>query len=119
LQGLPEPAAARATITAATDGSYDIAIAPAAPAGSALVVSENYFPGWSATADGKAAPVARTNFNLIGVVLPAGARAVHLQFQDAAYSKGKVLTLVALFLAIGVWVVGGVAERRRTVAEAA
>jgi hypothetical protein len=115
LTALPEPAAARASVTAAGDRSYDIQIAPAAPAGSALVVSENYFPGWSATADGKPIPVARMNFNLIGAALPAGARTVHFEFRDAAYEKGKVLTLIALTVALAAWIVGCAAGvRRRT-----
>jgi hypothetical protein len=113
LQGLPEPAAARAKVTATTDQSYDVTIEPPAMAGSALVVSENYYPGWQATVDGKPTPVARMNFNLIGVPLPAGARTVHLRFEDSAYEKGKVLTLVALGLALLAWIVGGIVESRR------
>ena len=46
-------------VTAASDDAYDISLDKPATAGSALVVSENYFPGWTATADGKAAEVAR------------------------------------------------------------
>jgi Bacterial membrane protein YfhO len=112
LQGLPEPSPARATVTATTDQSYDIAIAPSAPAGSALVVSENYYPGWLATVNGKSVPVARMNFNLIGVPLPAGAQTVHVQFEDAAYQKGKLVTLAALAAALLVWIVGLVVQRR-------
>jgi len=33
-----------------------------ASAGSALIVSENYFPRWNANGDGKPATVARTNY---------------------------------------------------------
>jgi hypothetical protein len=119
LQTLPEPAAARATVTAASDGSYDIAIAPAAPAGSALVVSENYFPGWSASADGKPVAVARMNFNLIGVPLPTGTRTVQLRFADAAYAKGKALTLFALAAALGAWILGWLVDTRRRTPAAA
>jgi hypothetical protein len=119
LSGLPEPATARATVTAFTDRSYDIQIAPPATSGSALVVSENYFPGWTATVDGKAVPVARMNFNLIGVPLPAGARSVQLRFVDAAYEKGKTLTLVALAAAIVALILGGLADRRRRTPAAA
>jgi hypothetical protein len=113
LQNLPEAASARATVTATSDQSYDIRISPGAPAGSALVVSENYFPGWSATADGKPVPVARMNFNLIGVPLPTGARAIHLRFEDAAYTKGKVVTLAAIAVALVAWIFGWVADARR------
>jgi hypothetical protein len=113
LKGLPEPATARATVTAVTDRSYEIQVAPAAPAGSALVVSENYFPGWSATVDGKAVAVARMNFNLIGIPLPTGSRAVQLRFEDAAYQKGKVLSLLALTAAVLAWMLGWLIEARR------
>jgi uncharacterized membrane protein YfhO len=58
----------------------------------------------------------RANYNLIGVPLPAGAKTVQLRFRDAAYEKGKVLTLVALAAAVIV-LVGGIAlARRRTTA---
>ena len=113
IQSLPEPSPSRATITAATDGSYDVRVEPAATAGSALVVSENYFPGWSASVDGKAVTVARTNFNLIGVPLPAGARSVQLRFDDLAYQKGKVLTMIALVVALAGWLAGWLIETRR------
>jgi hypothetical protein len=119
LQGLPEPTTTRAKVTAATEGSYDIALDQPARAGSALVVSENYYPGWHATVDGKPIPVARTNFNLIGMALPEGARTVQLRFTDAAYEKGKVLTLVALGVSVLILVAGVVVDRRRPAAIAA
>jgi hypothetical protein len=113
LAALPEPSPIRATVTSATDGAYDIALDKPATPGSALIVSDNYFPGWQATAGGKPLQVARTNFNLIGVVLPAGAQSVQLRFVDAAYEKGKVLTLLALALACVVLVAGIAIDRRR------
>jgi uncharacterized membrane protein YfhO len=57
--------------------------------------------------------VARANFNLIGVALPEGARTIQLRFTDAAYQKGKVLTLAALAVALLVLVLGIVIDRRR------
>ena len=113
LQTLPPPSASVARVTAATDGSYDVTLDQPASAGSALIVSENYFPGWHATADGKPATVARTNYNLIGVALPTGAKTVQLRFTDAAYEKGKLLSLFALTVAVAVWILGWVVERRR------
>jgi hypothetical protein len=113
LQTLPEPSTIKATVSAVTDRSYDITLDQPATAGSALVVSENYYPGWQATADGKAAPVARMNFNLTGVVLPAGARNIQLRFTDAAYGKGKALTLACLTIALLAWGAGFAVEKRR------
>jgi Bacterial membrane protein YfhO len=114
LSTLPDPSPIRATVTSATDGAYDISLDKPATEGSALVVSENYFPGWHATADGKPAGVARANYNLIGVALPAGARAVQLRFTDAAYKKGKILTLLSLALALVVLGVGLAMDARRS-----
>ena len=81
-------------------GHIVLQLAKPAPAGSALVVSENYYPGWKATADGKAALVVRTDYSLMGVVLPAGRTRVELTFTSAAYERGKMITLLALALSI-------------------
>jgi hypothetical protein len=119
LGALPEPATTQATVTAMSPGSYDISLQQPAVAGQALVVSDNYFPGWQATADGKPAPVARADYNLIGIALPAGGRSIQLRFTDAAYQKGKVVTIIAVLAACLLWVLGYLAQRsRRDVAPA-
>jgi hypothetical protein len=96
--------------------AIDVSLASAAPAGSALVVTENYYPGWTATVDGRPATAARADFVLIGVPLPAGAREIRLRFRSAAYETGKAVTLVAL-AAAALLTVGGAAlqhqHRRR------
>ena len=86
-----------------------------APAGSALVVSENYYPGWQATVNGQAAKLGRADFTLIGVELPAGAQTVELSFDSAPYHTGKTVTLIALALAACWWLAGAFAERRSRV----
>lgn len=81
--------------------------------GNALVVSENFYPGWQATVDGKPAPVGRADYTLIGVPLPVGARHVELTYSERAYARGKTLTLIALVLT-ALWIVAGtVLDRRR------
>src|SRR6185312_9196097 len=108
ISALPAPSSSRTTVTSYGPGSLDVTLAPPPVAGQALVVSENYFPGWQATVDGKPAPVGLTNFNLIGVALPQGAKTVSLRFIDAAYQKGKVVTLIAALVAIAAWIAGAV-----------
>jgi hypothetical protein len=85
-----------------------------APAGSALLASENYYPGWKATVDGKPAKIGRAQYSLIGVELPAGARKVELSFGSATYETGKMLTWIALFLTALLIAGGLIAERRRS-----
>lgn len=113
LTTLPAQAPQRATVTNYAPGSLDITLDQPATGGQALVISENYFPGWHATVDGKPAPVGIMNYNLVGVALPAGAKSIQVRFTDAAYEKGKVVTVVVLILAVVAWVVGYLVDRRR------
>ena len=86
-----------------------------ARAGNALVVSENYYPGWSATVDGRPAPVGRVNYTLTGVQLPEGGRRIELEFDSATYHRGKLITLVALALTL-ILIIGGSIKERKAVA---
>jgi Bacterial membrane protein YfhO len=115
----PPPAPQKATTTRFEPGAVDVRIEPAATAGEALLISENFYPGWHATIDGKAATAERMNYNLIGVPLSAGATSVQLRFTDAAYETGKLVTIVALLAALIVWIGGGMVDRRVTAPAAA
>ena len=103
----------RATATRYDPGAIDIELDQPAPAGSALVVSENYYPGWSATVDGARATIGRADMTLIGVELPAGARRISLRFSSQPYETGKTVTLVAVLIALLAWGLGALLERRR------
>ena len=113
LATLPQPLAIATTTSKMSPGRATIDLGAPAPAGAVLVVSENYFPGWQALVDGRATPVYRANFNLLGVLLPTGARAVQLTFHDPAYSTGRMLTIVALVVSLLLLVAGVAMERRR------
>lgn len=115
LTALPERLQSTPTITRYDPGHIAAQLSAPAPAGSAFVVSENYYPGWTATVDGKTIPTVRTDFNLIGVPLPAGATRISLDFADPAYQTGKVVTMLAVLLAVALVVAGVFAERRRRV----
>lgn len=110
---LPQPVGFGAHVAKYEPGAIDIDLEGPAPAGSALVVSENFYPGWSATVDGKSARTDRVNFTLIGVDLPAGARKVSLRFDSAPYQTGKLVTLLALGASVLWWILGAVADRQR------
>jgi uncharacterized membrane protein YfhO len=89
-------------------GNVRIDLSAPAPDGASLVVSENYYPGWKATVDGKAAAIGRADYTFIGVELPAGARSVQLDFTSPTYERGKVITWIAilfgfLMLTTGAW----------------
>jgi hypothetical protein len=113
ITALPEPVAVTPRITRYEPGRISLTLDQPAPEGSALIVSENYYPGWNATVDGKAAPIGRADYTLIGVALPTGGRQVELAFHEAPYENGKVLTLFALGLSVLVIVAGLIADGRR------
>jgi hypothetical protein len=113
VTALPEPLPIKASVSHYEPGNVSIRLDAPAPKGSALIVSENYYPGWKAIADGKPAVLARADFSLIGVQLPEGARSVELSFSSPAYARGKVITLIALTVALLLIGMGVFAERRK------
>jgi hypothetical protein len=113
ISAMPAPTGIAVHTVSYAPGHIVLQLAKPAPAGSALVVSENYYPGWKASTDGKDAMVVRTDYSLIGVVLPTGATRVDLSFTSAAYERGKMVTLLALALSIVGIAVGFVLDRRR------
>ena len=115
LTAPPAPSALTASTSSYAPGRASISLSAPATAGSALVVSENFYPGWTATVDGKTQPVYRANFNLIGIPLPTGAQRIELSFHDASVDTGKGITLVAIALALIALAGGVVRDRRRLV----
>ncbi|HLB09844.1 MAG TPA: hypothetical protein VK617_09935 [Gemmatimonadaceae bacterium] len=113
ISGMPPATGIDVHTVSYAPGHVVLELAKPAPAGSALVVSENNYPGWVAMVDGKPAPVVRADYSLMGVVLGAGARRVELTFTSPAYKRGKTLTLLALGLSIVGIAAGAAADRRR------
>jgi hypothetical protein len=114
IRTLPEAVEIPVTVQRYAPGGIQLRLASPAPAGAALVVSENYFTGWRALADGKPTLVDRADYNLIGVQLPAGAQSVELRFDDPAYERGKLITIVAALTALVLVAIGVLRSRRRS-----
>jgi hypothetical protein len=112
LTSLPAPLAITATTTAYRPGGFTVTLSAPAPAGSALVASENYYPGWTATVDGRPAEVFRANYVLMGVPLPAGATTVEFSFDNATYHTGRKITYAAVLLSLLLAAAGWAVDRR-------
>jgi hypothetical protein len=108
VQSLPAPLEIKTTVRHYEPGKVQIDLSAPAPEGSSLIVSENYYPGWIASVDGKPARIGRADYTMIGVELPPGARSVELNFTSPTYERGKVITWLAmalgfLMLGTGIW----------------
>lgn len=113
VTALPQPTGIVAHVDSYSPGRMSLTLDTPAPSGSALVVAENYYPGWNATVDGKSAPIGRAQYSMIGVELPAGARKIDLMFTSGTYQTGKIITWVAIILALTGLAGGAWMERRR------
>jgi hypothetical protein len=108
----PAPLSTSVQVTYPSPRDIHVELSEPAPEGSALVVSENWYPGWMATIDGRPGVVARADYTLMGIPLPAGARRVELSFNDPVYARGKLVTLISLGLTL-VLIAGGILMERR------
>ncbi|MEO6953511.1 MAG: YfhO family protein [Polyangia bacterium] len=73
-----------------------------------LVVSQAFYPGWSATVDGQYAELLRADYALTGVVVPAGLHRVELRYASWPVRLGLIGTLLGLLGLFGL----GLAVRR-------
>ena len=112
VQTLPAPLPILTTVRHYEPGKVQIDLSGPAPQGASLIVSENYYPGWIATVDGKPARLGRADYTFIGVELPQGARTVELIFTSASYARGKVITWIAIGLGLLMLVAGTWRDRR-------
>ena len=74
-----------------------------------VVFSEVYYPrGWKAFIDGKESAIAKVNYVLRGLAVPAGKHSIDFRFEPASYQNGLLVTRIAttisfLFIAAGLW----------------
>jgi len=66
--------------------------------GGYLVVDDGWFPGWTATVDGRDAPILRADYLLRAVRLPPGRHAVRMVYAPLTYLAGAAITLATTVL---------------------
>ena len=73
----------------------DVRIEAEASVPSFLIVRNAWDEGWSATLDGRAVPVLRTDGFLQGIAVPAGQHEIRLTYREPAIGSGLALSAVA------------------------
>jgi Bacterial membrane protein YfhO len=71
-------------------GSVRATVDAARPA--LFVVSQSWVSGWSATVDGRAAPVVRADALVLGVPVPAGRHEVRLEYHTPGLKAGSLIS---------------------------
>jgi hypothetical protein len=73
-----------------------------------LVLTQAYFPGWQATVDGVATPLARADYLFQGLYVPAGAHRVEIAYQPRSLLIGGAISAAAHVLAVILFVLARV-----------
>lgn len=86
------------------DADHIRAHATAATGGGFLVLANTYYPGWSASIDGKPARLWITNAATMGIEVPAGAHDVEWSFRDPMLFAGAIASIIGAVIAIALWI---------------
>ena len=68
-----------------TDGNKD----------SLLVLTDNYYPGWRATVNGKPTEVLRTDYTFRAIVVPKGNKDIKFYYDSDSFKYGLYITLIS------------------------
>src|SRR5262249_3395131 len=63
-----------------------------------LILSDNYYPGWSATIDGNPVEILRANHTMRAVGVPAGAHVVSFRFAPKIFRASITISVVSSFI---------------------
>lgn len=76
-----------------------------------LVVSEWYYPGWTASIDGTETPILETNAGLRGLFVPAGTHNIEFAYRPLSVMIGAVVTILSLIGLTGMLVASRTARQ--------
>ncbi|MGH2595878.1 MAG: hypothetical protein ACRDH7_07935 [Actinomycetota bacterium] len=112
--GIPvTPAAVPGVATYREISPEDVRITVDANSPALVVVRNSFDPGWSATVDGRPAPVLATDYLVQGVAVPAGHHDVRLVYRDDDIARGAAAGAIVWFILLTAIPATFVFHRRR------
>ncbi len=96
-------------------GAQRIEVVADAPGRTLLILTDDYYPGWTVSVDGRASTVQRVDYLLRGVSLPAGRHTIVFRYQPASWRIGLLLSALTLLALLGAVASVLFARRRQAV----
>lgn len=63
-----------------------------------LFLSDNFYPGWQATVDGRSVPILQADYSFRAVEVTAGKHIVHFSYRPVSFYLGTFISLVSAIL---------------------
>jgi hypothetical protein len=82
-------------------GAEQVTIDAQANRSSELVLSDTYYPGWTATVNGRPAKIDEVDYLLRGVRVPAGADRIVFTYDPSSFTEGWILSLISTAVLAG------------------
>ncbi len=105
-------AMAQGTVKFARDAADMVSLGVEAPRRGYLVLLDTYYAGWSATVDGRAAPILAANEAFRAVAVPAGRHRVIFRYRPAALAEAAALSGLAWLAILGLMILPRIRRRR-------
>lgn len=61
-----------------------------------LILSDIYYPGWTARVDNNSTPILPADYSLRAIPLPAGKHDIHLSFTPPGFKVGRLISIMTL-----------------------
>lgn len=81
-----------------------VTISTDSPVAGIVLLTDNYYPGWSATVDGKSTNVYRADYSLRAVIAPVGKHTVIFRYMPTTFVVGSILAGIGVLLMLAVTV---------------
>jgi hypothetical protein len=78
----------------------NIVFSSSASSGGYVLVDETWYPGWSASVDGKNASIYRANYLFMAIYVPAGKHEIRLDYRSTSFTIGAILSILMLIFLI-------------------